>query len=73
MTMTHKPRPPVFELCLRERGHERRQFRVNRLFDQLARAIPDDIDQRIRSESGWIRQMGNGILRHVAYPFLFEN
>jgi hypothetical protein len=40
------------------------------LLDQLARSCPDQIRQRISGKSVWIRQGGDGIFSHVAYPFL---
>jgi hypothetical protein len=68
--MTHQPRAAVFELVPGKRGHQRGQFRVDRLFDQLARAVAKDGRERVGAKSRWIGQLGDGIVRHVAYPFL---
>ena len=68
--MTHQPRAAVVKLLPGKRRHQRGQFRVDRLFDQLTGAAPKDGRERVRAKSRWIRQLGDGILRHVAYPFL---
>src|SRR6056297_1575942 len=53
-------------------SHQRGQFHLDRRFNQLAGSIPDDTGQRVRGKSGWIRQRGDGIDRHVTYPFLYR-
>jgi hypothetical protein len=71
VAMTHKSRATVLELLIGEkRRHQRGQFRLDRLFDQFARAVANDLGERIRRNPGWIGQLGDGIVRHVAYPFL---
>ena len=70
MTMAHQPGPSVLELMVGEGRQQRGQFRLDCLLDQLARAVPDDLGQRVRRKSQWIGQMGDGIVRHVAYPVL---
>ena len=45
--MTHQPRAAIFELLRGKRRHQRGQFRVNRLFDQLARAVTKDGRKRV--------------------------
>jgi hypothetical protein len=52
-------------------GQQSAQLSLKRLFDQLPRSRPDQIGERIGGKSGWIRQGGDGIFSHVAYPFLF--
>ena len=70
VAMTDQPRPSVLELMVCERGQQRDQLRLDRLLDQLACPASDDVGQRVRQNPGWIRQLGDGIVRHVAYPFL---
>ena len=47
MTMTDKACPPVLKLFIAKGCHERGQFGLNSLFDQLARAITEDVGERI--------------------------
>jgi len=47
-----------------------RKFSLNRLLDQVTCARSQNISQRGRRKSLWIGQLGNGIFRHMAYPFL---
>ena len=70
MSVPHQPGPAVIEPFLSERGEERCQLGLNRLFDQLARTLPDEVRQWIRRKPRWIGQRADGSLRHVAYPFL---
>ena len=42
----------------------------NRLLNQTLCAGSQQVRQRIRRKSLWIGQLGDGICRHVAYPFL---
>jgi hypothetical protein len=68
--MPHQPRPAIGELLVGKGGQQHCQLRLDRLFDELARASPDHLGQRIGSETRWIGQSGDGIVVHVAYPFL---
>jgi hypothetical protein len=51
-------------------GHDRGQLGVDRLFDQLARAIAEEVSERVGCKTRWVGQLGDGSLLHVAYPFL---
>ena len=46
--MAHQPGTTVLELVVRERGQQRGQLSLDRLLDQLARAAPNDLRQRVR-------------------------
>ena len=70
VTMAHQACPPLVELLPAKGVHERGQFRVDRLFDQLARSIAEDVSKWVGGKSRWIGQLSNGILLVVAYPFL---
>jgi len=47
VTMTDHARPPVLELGLGKGGHQGGQFRVDRLFDQLASPIAQDVGEGV--------------------------
>ena len=49
------------------------QLGLNRLSDQIPRALAQQIGQRVGRKSFWRAKRDNRILRHVAYPFLCEN
>ena len=70
MAMAHQARTPILKLFLGKGGHERGQLGVDRLFNQLARAIAENVGECIGAKSRWIGELGDGILWHVAYPFL---
>jgi hypothetical protein len=53
--MTHQVCSPVIKLFLRKSRHERGQFGVDRPFDQLARAIAQDVSERIGRKTRWIK------------------
>lgn len=69
-SMSHQPGSAVSEFFRRKCRQERRQLRLDRLFDELARASSDHLGQRIGSETRWIGKSSDGIVMHVAYPFL---
>ena len=49
------------------------QLGLDRLSDQIPRALAQQIRQRVGRKSFWRAKRDNRILRHVAYPFLCEN
>jgi len=49
--MAHQARPPVLKPFLGKRRHERGQLGVDRLFDQLARSIADDVREWVGANS----------------------
>jgi len=58
--MTDKTCPTILKFFVAKSRHERGKLGVDRLFDQLARAIADDIRERVRAKSAWIGQLGDG-------------
>jgi len=48
MTMAHQACPPVLELFLGKGRHKRGHLGVDRLFDQLARSIAQDVGEWVR-------------------------
>ncbi len=69
-SVAHQPRPAIGDPLVGKGGQKHRHFRLDRLLDEFARACPDHLGKRIRSTSRWIGQSGDGIVVHVAYPFL---
>ena len=55
--MTDQTRPPVLKRFFGKGRHQRGQFGVNRLFDQLARTIADDIREWVDAKSRWIGEL----------------
>ncbi len=73
MTVADDPCTALWRRVVAKLRKQRAQLRRKRLFNQLPRAGADQIGQRIGRKSVWIRQGGDGISRHVAYPVLCEN
>jgi len=48
MTMAHQACPPVLEPITGKGVHQRGQFGMDRLFDQLARSIAQDVGEWVR-------------------------
>jgi hypothetical protein len=48
VTMAHQACPPVLEPFTGKGVHQRGQFGINRLFDQLARSIAQDVSEWVR-------------------------
>ena len=61
--MAHEACPTLLELVPGKGVHKRGQLGVDRLFDQLARSIAQDVGE-------WIGQFCDGILWHLAYLLL---
>jgi hypothetical protein len=73
MTMPDQP-PAASPICLIGMGGEKHiQLRLDRLRDQIPRALAQQIRQRVGRKSFWRPKRDNRVLRHVAYPFLCEN
>ncbi|KUP93081.1 hypothetical protein TRIHO_19870 [Tritonibacter horizontis] len=51
MTVSDQACPPVLELVPGEGVHERGQLGVDRLFDQLARSIAQNVGERVGAKS----------------------
>jgi len=68
--MAHQTCPPVLEPFLGKDAHQRGQFGMDRLFDQLAGSVAQDVSERVGCKTRWIGQLCDGGLWHVAYPFL---
>lgn len=72
-SVAHQPRPAVGELLSRKGGQQRRQFRLDRQFDELARARSDHFGQRIGAlldgSGSWV--MVSSRMWHI--PFSAEN
>jgi hypothetical protein len=43
--VTNQPRATVLEFLVGDGGQQRRQFRFDRLFDQLARTVPEVVSR----------------------------
>lgn len=71
--MANKARPASGILQMRVPGQKVAKLGLNRLRQQIPRALAQDLRQRIGGNSGWISELQNRIVFHVAYPFLFEN
>lgn len=63
-------RQPALEPLRGKGSDEHGKFRVDRLFDQIARSIAQIVSERVGAKSRWIEQLGDGSTWHVAYPFL---
>jgi hypothetical protein len=71
--MSHNMRMPSRRRFIGKLREKRCKFSFKRLFNQLPCPGPDQVRERIGGKSIWIWQGGDGISRHVAYPFLCEN
>ena len=60
--MAHQACSSVLEPFPGKGVHERCKFRVDRLFDQLARSIAQDVIERVGCKTRWIGQLGDGSL-----------
>lgn len=73
VTVAHQPCATICGLIPGMRFQQCRWFSFNRLLDQITRTGAQNVAQGITSKSMWIGQRGDGISRHVAYPFPGEN
>jgi len=58
----HQACPPIFEPFPGKGVHEQSQFRLDRLFDQLARSIAEHVREWVGANSRWIGHLGDGDL-----------
>ena len=59
--MAHQAGPPVLEPFPGKGVHERGQFRVDRLFDQLARSIAQDVSESYAGK--WVTEFEKAAYR----------